>query len=106
MRTFRQAMLWAAVGGFDETFVVYGGEDWDFGWRAWLAGATFAHEPAAVAWHDGPDAGARDLDVAAKNAESLLLASKIPLPSVRGTGLILVQPGFAMILYPRLREDG
>jgi GT2 family glycosyltransferase len=84
--------LWAAVGGFDETFVGYGGEDWDFGWRAWLAGATFAHEPAAVAWHDGRDAGARDLDVAAKNAESLLLASKIPLPSVRGTGLILVQP--------------
>ena len=85
--------LWAAVGGFDETFVGYGGEDWDFGWRAWLAGATFAHEPAAVAWHDGPDAAGRDLDAAAKNAESLLLASKIPLPSVRGTGLILDATG-------------
>ena len=53
------------------TFVGYGGEDWDFGWRAWLAGAPCAHEPAAVAWHDGPDAAGRDLDPATKNAECL-----------------------------------
>lgn len=85
-------LLWRAVGGFDGTFVGYGGEDWDFGWRAWLAGATFAHEPAAVAWHDGPDAGGRSGDVATKNAESLLLASTIPLRSVRGSGLMLEQP--------------
>lgn len=84
--------LWDTTDGFDEAFVGYGGEDWDFGWRAWLAGAAFAHEPAAVAWHHGPDAAGRGVDVAAKNAESLLLASKIPLPSVRGTGLILDQP--------------
>ena len=84
--------LWRAIGGFDGTFVGYGGEDWDFGWRAWLAGATFAHEPAAVAWHDGPDAGGRNPDVATKNAESLLLASRIPLRSVRGPGLMLEQP--------------
>jgi len=84
--------LWEATGGFDEDFVGYGGEDWDFGWRAWLAGAQFAHEPDAVAWHDGPDAAGRDLDPAIKNAESLRLAETIALPSVRGTGLVLEQP--------------
>jgi GT2 family glycosyltransferase len=84
--------LWQATGGFDEQFVGYGGEDWDFGWRAWLAGARFAYEPAAVAWHDGPDAAGRDLDPATKNAECLRLAETIALPSVRGTGLILQQP--------------
>ena len=84
--------LWLATGGFDESFVGYGGEDWDFGWRAWLAGARWCYEPAAVAWHDGPDAAGRGVDIAAKNAESLRLAETIPLPSVRGTGLVLEFP--------------
>jgi GT2 family glycosyltransferase len=84
--------LWEATGGFDEDFVGYGGEDWDFGWRAWLAGGQFAYEPAAVAWHDGPDAAGRKLDPTVKNAECLRLAQTVALPSVRGTGLILHQP--------------
>jgi glycosyltransferase involved in cell wall biosynthesis len=84
--------LWAAVGGFAEDFVGYGGEDWDFSWRAWLSGAEFAYEPAAVAWHDGPDAGGRRPDPTVKNSESLRLAQTIALPSVRGTGLVLGQP--------------
>src|SRR6185312_15710580 len=45
--------LWTAVGGFDPGFVGYGGEDWEFAWRCWLAGATWRHVPDAVAWHDG-----------------------------------------------------
>jgi hypothetical protein len=84
--------LWDATGGFDEEFVGYGGEDWDFAWRAWLAGARFAHEPAALAWHDGPDAAGRGLDPSVKNAECLRLAQTIALPSVRGSGLVLGQP--------------
>jgi GT2 family glycosyltransferase len=84
--------LWQATGGFDGSFVGYGGEDWDLGWRAWLAGARMAYEPAAVAWHDGPDAAARGTDPAVKNAESLRLARTVPLPSVRGSGLVLDQP--------------
>ncbi len=84
--------LWRVTGGFDESFVGYGGEDWDFGWRAWLAGARWWYEPSAVAWHDGPDAAGRGTDVSAKNAECLRLAETIPLPSVRGTGLVLEVP--------------
>jgi hypothetical protein len=89
--------LWESTGGFDGSFVGYGGEDWDFAWRAWLAGADFRYEPAAVAWHDGPDAAGRTAAnsaeaLLAKNAESLRLAQSIPLPSVRGTGLVLGQP--------------
>ncbi len=88
--------LWDAIAGFDASFVGYGGEDWDFGWRAWLAGADWSYQPAAVAWHDGPDVAGRDADIvarnAAKNAECLRLAESIPLPSVRGTGLVLEYP--------------
>lgn len=84
--------LWQATGGFDGSFVGYGGEDWDLGWRSWLAGARMAHEPHAVAWHDGPDAAGRGTDPTVKNAESLRLARTVPLPSVRGSGLVLDQP--------------
>lgn len=89
---------WEATGGFDADFVGYGGEDWDFGWRAWLSGAVRRHAPDAVAWHDGPDAAGRALaggaaasdagaGMEAKNRESLRVAATIPLPSTRGAGL-------------------
>lgn len=80
--------VWEATGGFDEEFVGYGGEDWDFAWRAWLTGAARSHVPGAVAWHDGPDAAGRAIDITAKNQESLRLATTIPLPSTRGSGLL------------------
>ena len=70
-----------ASGGYDESFTSYGGEDWEWAYRAWLAGAVFAHVPTAVAWHDGPDASARpEGRLAARNDEALRLAELIPLP--------------------------
>lgn len=81
--------LFAATGGFDEGFDAYGGEDWEWTYRAWLAGAVLAHVPSAVAWHDGPDWSGRD-DAATqekKNAETLRLVDLIPVPGSRGHGL-------------------
>ena len=37
--------MWDATGGFDASFVGYGGEDWDLGWRSWLSGARLAPCP-------------------------------------------------------------
>lgn len=88
--------LWETTGGFDGTFVGYGGEDWDFAWRAWLSGADWHHEPSALAWHDGPDAGSRGIDLDAKNAETLRLADTIPLSSTRGKGLVHRIPAIAV----------
>ncbi|MDN4640697.1 glycosyltransferase [Agreia sp. PsM10] len=75
-----------SVGGFDESFTQYGGEDWEWAHRAWLGGAVFAHVPSAVAWHNGPDWGGRSEGDASdgnarqrrKNAETLQLAQSIP----------------------------
>lgn len=79
------------IGGFDGSFVGYGGEDWEFGFRAWNAGATFVHEPAAVAVHDEDDFGLRFPDAAdearVKNAETTALAHRIMHPIARPGGV-------------------
>ncbi|GAB77869.1 methyltransferase, FkbM family [Austwickia chelonae] len=76
--------LWQATQGFDDDrFTSYGGEDWEFAHRAWLAGAALRHEPAAVAWHDGPDAGGRERDPAAKTRETVRIAETITAPGAR-----------------------
>ncbi|WP_411700839.1 glycosyltransferase [Conyzicola sp.] len=72
------------VGGFDESFSRYGGEDWEWAYRAWLRGAVLAHVPEAVAWHDGPDRAVREPGaLGAKNAEVLALADLIPVDGSR-----------------------
>ena len=73
------------VGGFDESFQAYGGEDWEWAHRAWSAGAVFAHVPDAVAWHDGPEWAGRDLVEAQrrKNVETLRLSAAIPVDGSR-----------------------
>ncbi|WP_091227314.1 glycosyltransferase family 2 protein [Microbacterium sp. 3J1] len=73
--------LFDEVGGFDESFTSYGGEDWEWAHRMWQAGAVLAHVPTAVAWHDGPEWAERDgsgLDRA--NAQTLRLLTAIPVP--------------------------
>ncbi|WP_158374704.1 glycosyltransferase family 2 protein [Cellulosimicrobium cellulans] len=80
--------LFEEAGGFDEGFSSYGGEDWEWAYRAWLAGAVLAHVPDAVAWHDGPDWSGRDAaSRAAKNTEALRLADLVPVPGSRPRGL-------------------
>lgn len=74
--------LWEDLGGFDERYVGYGGEDWDLAYRAWNNGAVLVHEPDAVAWHDGPDWAGRGGD--GKDAETLRLAALVPEPLTRG----------------------
>lgn len=79
--------LFAEVGGFDETFTRYGGEDWELAHRLFTAGAVLTHEPRAVAWHDGPDWAGRsehpDEAAAQKAAETAALAARVPEPALR-----------------------
>lgn len=80
--------FFAATGGYDEGFTRYGGEDWEWAYRAWLAGAVFAHVPDAVAWHDGPEwSGRPEARLAGRNAEALRLSELIPVPGSRPRGL-------------------
>ena len=107
--------LFEDLGGFDERFVGYGGEDWDLAYRAWNAGAVLVHERAAVAWHDGPDRPARPGgdDRGAKDAESARLAALVPEPATRGAPLPALLPDVLVdaplpdprCLHALLRQD-
>ena len=92
------------VGGFDGSFVGYGGEDWEFGFRAWNAGATLIHEPNAVAHHPEHDFGQR-FDAAedaarVKNAETLALARRVTHPLARPEGVIFDTFDIAVTVPP------
>ena len=81
--------FFAEVGPFAD-FDAYGGEDWEWGHRAWRAGAILAHVPEAVAWHDGAEwsmRGSYETRRAVKNAETRRLARLIGVPGSRGRGL-------------------
>ncbi len=44
------------VGRFDESFVQWGSEDIEFGWRAYALGAVLVPERSALCWHQGEGA--------------------------------------------------
>lgn len=46
------ARLLRSAGGFDESFVEYGLEDYEFGFRLLAAGVDIRFDPSAVAWHE------------------------------------------------------
>jgi hypothetical protein len=92
--------LFVDVGGFDESFRGYGGEDWEFAHRAVVNGAVLHHARDAVAWHDGADWGARDVAdrAAAKNREALAVARLVSDPDARRCGLHYAVPDVAVEL--------
>lgn len=92
--------LFDDIGGFDPTFVQYGGEDWELANRAFMMGAVLSHEPAAIAWHDGPDWAGRAVSdrLEVKNAEALALAPLITDPAARTAGLRYSIPDVAIVI--------
>ncbi|MGU3432950.1 glycosyltransferase family 2 protein [Actinomycetes bacterium M1A6_2h] len=92
------------IGGFDESFVGYGGEDWELANRAFHAGAVVARVPEATAWHDGPDWAGRSADSderrRAKNGEALSLARLVTDPAARRHGLIFDVPDLVAVIDP------
>jgi GT2 family glycosyltransferase len=115
-----------SVGGFDESFTQYGGEDWEWAHRAWLCAAVFAHVPDAVAWHNGPDWGGRggsgenadalaDADARAvadardarqrrKNVETLQLARSIAVRESAPRAVLTTRPDVVVTVQAAISE--
>ena len=74
--------LYEEVGGFDESFIRYGGEDTEFAWRAQVRGALLVPERGAFGWHQGRWAEGRE----GKERDLALQAEKL-------AGLV-AEPGF------------
>ncbi|RKT77010.1 GT2 family glycosyltransferase [Terracoccus luteus] len=99
--TVHRALL-TRIGGFDESLTRYGGEDWDLGHRALVAGADTRWLEEAVVWHDGADLPSRTGWQEAKNRETLALASRVPDRDLRGEHLTWRVPDVVV----RLRRGG
>lgn len=100
--------LFEGLGGFDETFRAYGGEDWELAARVWRHGGLLAHAPDAVAWHDGPDWAGRD-EVerrARKLDETLAVARRLDRPGATTTGLRLGPPDPVVVVAEGLDPTG
>ena len=71
------------VGGFDESFARYGGEDTEFGYRVQARGGLLVPARAAQGWHLGrwhEGRAAKERDAAIQRGK---LANLIPLPGFR-----------------------
>ena len=100
--------LFENIGGFDDTIVGYGGEDWEFAWKAWNAGAVLHRCSAAVAFHPEPDWSGRSTDqrdaFTQKNGESLALAQRIAHPLTRPDSVVFATPQVQVILPPTMNR--
>ncbi|PKH42870.1 Glycosyltransferase, GT2 family [Nocardioides alpinus] len=92
------------LGGFDETFRAYGGEDWELAHRAWTAGGLLAHRRDAVAWHDGPDAAARARGADQLLAETTSVADRTSAPGTTWRGLLRGPADLVVTLDPGLGD--
>ena len=75
-----------AVGGFDESFARYGGEDTEFGYRVQMRGGLLAPERGAFAWHQGRFAEGRSDKARDQALQGAKLAGLIADPGFRGAG--------------------
>ena len=81
-----------AVGGFDESFARYGGEDTEFGYRVQMQGGLLAPERGAFAWHQGRWAEGRSDKARDQALQRAKLAGLIADPGFRGAGPGRVHP--------------
>ena len=91
------------VGGFDETFTRYGGEDTEFGYRVQMRGGLLAPVRDAFAWHQGRFAEGRAGKARDQALQSAKLAGLIADPGFRraGPGRVFAVPRHAVTVEAR-----
>ena len=72
-----------AIGGFDESFVRYGGEDTELGWRAQVRGGLLVPVRDAFGWHQGRWSEGRAAKERSQDLQAGKLADLIADPGFR-----------------------
>jgi len=75
--------LFDRLGGFNDSFTRWGGEDTELGWRAWISGALFIPERGAHCWHQGLGAAPDAEERVSQERQLRKLAHLIPHPAIR-----------------------
>ena len=99
------ASNYSELGGTSEAFTAYGGEDREFGWRAFVDGLLFVPDRRAFAWHQGPGGWqAPDIE-ARKAAANESLANFVADTSFRAWGATSTSvPMFSIEVGPGSRR--
>ncbi|MGH8949336.1 MAG: galactosyltransferase-related protein, partial [Acidimicrobiia bacterium] len=71
------------VGGYDESFRQWGGEDNEFGYRTFANGAVIVPESMALAWHQGAGHEPQEDERRSLEEQRPKLANLIPDPTIR-----------------------
>lgn len=90
------------VGGFDETFTRYGGEDTELAYRAYTRGALLAPVTEATAWHQGRPNGNRERKQGDAAIQRGKLANLIPHSAYRrpAPGRTFMVPEYVVTIRP------
>ncbi|MCY4175189.1 MAG: glycosyltransferase [Acidimicrobiaceae bacterium] len=90
--------FYETVGGYDESFKQWGGEDTEFGYRALAMGAVLAPERDALCWHQGPGARISEQERQSLTQQQGKLLNLIPHGRPRGDtdGRCFTVPAFVV----------
>ncbi len=76
-------LTFKAIGGFDESFTQWGGEDTELGFRAYTYGALLIPDRAALCWHQGLGQGPDPVEARSQKEQRQKLAHLVAHPSFR-----------------------
>ena len=90
------------VGGYDETFTQWGGEDTEFGYRAYLRGGLLVPVRDAMCWHQGAGAAPSKEESVSLELQRAKNSHLIALKGFRGSyaGRSFTVPQFAVMIGP------
>ena len=74
------------VGGYDETFTQWGGEDTEFGYRAYVGGGLLVPVRDAMCWHQGAGAAPSEEESGSLALQQAKNSQLIALKGFRGSG--------------------
>ncbi len=90
------------VGGYDETFTQWGGEDTEFGYRAYVRGGLLVPVRDAMCWHQGAGAAPSEEESVSLELQQAKNSHLIALKGFRGSsaGRSFTVPQFVVTIGP------